>query len=138
MNKQEAGNLMIGSFVMINNELKKVCCITSRKIGVAKGDCGHRDFYRFDQVQGIPLTDKLLESAFAVRVFPNKFGYVIGSALGYLMPEADGQYGLYMQTLGKLNLITRIKFVHQLQLLFNGLGLYYEKNKCERLWKGTL
>lgn len=135
MNKQEANKLIIGSLVVADGKCEPICAITSRKIGVAKGSCGKRDFYRFDQVSGIPLRCEILDGLFAVRAFPHKTAYVLGVAAAYLMPEQDGWFGVYWQVVGKLKLITRIKYVHELQIFLKGVGLEYDAYNLEERLK---
>ena len=73
MNKQESQNLMIGSWVLAGGEPRQVCSITTKKAGFKRGTSGHRDFFRFDQLQGIPLSDMLLRLCLTFREFnPSK------------------------------------------------------------------
>lgn len=54
MNKTESSQLTIGSRVFADGTPRQVCCITTKKVGFKRGNYGHRDFYRFDQLSGIP------------------------------------------------------------------------------------
>lgn len=70
MNKQESQNLMIGSWVLAGGEPRQVCSLTTKKAGFKRGTSGHRDFFRFDQLQGIPLSEELLKEC--IKVNPPK------------------------------------------------------------------
>ena len=73
MNKQESQNLMIGSWVLAGGEPRQVSSLTTKKAGFKRGTSGHRDFFRFDQLQGIPLSDMLLRLCLTLREFnPSK------------------------------------------------------------------
>ena len=61
MNKQESQNLIIGSWVLAGGEPRQVSSLTTKKAGFKRGTSGHRDFFRFDQLQGIPLSEELLK-----------------------------------------------------------------------------
>ena len=61
MNKQESQNLMIGSWVWADGKPRQVDSLTTKKAGFKRGTNGHRDFFRFDQIQGIPLSEQLLK-----------------------------------------------------------------------------
>lgn len=67
MNKQESQNLMIGSWVLAGGEPRQVCSLTTKKAGFKRGTSGHRDFFRFDQLQGIPLSKELLKECVCVN-----------------------------------------------------------------------
>lgn len=67
MNKQESQNLMIGSWVLAGGEPRQVSSLTTKKAGFKRGTSGHRDFYRFDQIQGIPLSEELLKNCVTYR-----------------------------------------------------------------------
>lgn len=67
MNKQESQNLMIGSWVLAGGEPRQVSSLTTKKAGFKRGTSGHRDFFRFDQLQGIPLSEELLKECIAYR-----------------------------------------------------------------------
>ena len=71
MNKQESQNLMIGSWVLAGGEPRQVSSLTTKKAGFKRGTSGHRDFFRFDQLQGIPLSEELLKECIKV-VAPKK------------------------------------------------------------------
>ena len=66
MNKQESQNLMIGSWVLAGGEPRQVSSLTTKKAGFKRGTSGHRDFFRFDQLQGIPLSEELLKECIKV------------------------------------------------------------------------
>lgn len=70
MNKQESQNLMIGSWVLAGGEPRQVCSLTTKKAGFKRGTSGHRDFFRFEQLQGIPLSEEILKEC--VKVVPPK------------------------------------------------------------------
>jgi hypothetical protein len=70
MNKQESQNLMIGSWVLAGGEPRQVSSLTTKKAGFKRGTSGHRDFFRFDQLQGIPLSEELLKEC--IKVVPPK------------------------------------------------------------------
>lgn len=61
MNKQESQNLMIGSWVLAEGKPRQVHSLTTKKAGFKRGTNGQRDFFRFDQLQGIPLSEPLLK-----------------------------------------------------------------------------
>lgn len=67
MNKQESQNLMIGSWVLAGGEPRQVSSLTTKKAGFKRGTSGHRDFFRFDQLQGIPLSEELLRECITYR-----------------------------------------------------------------------
>lgn len=67
MNKQESQNLMIGSWVLAGGEPRQVSSLTTKKAGFKRGTSGHRDFFRFDQLQGIPLSEELLKECITYR-----------------------------------------------------------------------
>lgn len=67
MNKQESQNLMIGSWVLAGGDPRQVSSLTTRKAGFKRGTSGHRDFFRFDQLQGIPLSEELLKECVTYR-----------------------------------------------------------------------
>ena len=67
MNKQESQNLMIGSWVLAGGEPRQVSSLTTKKAGFKRGTSGHRDFFRFDQLQGIPLSEELLKECVTYR-----------------------------------------------------------------------
>ena len=67
MNKQESQNLMIGSWVLAGGEPRQVSSLTTKKAGFKRGTSGHRDFFRFDQLQGIPLSEELLKECVYVK-----------------------------------------------------------------------
>ena len=67
MNKQESQNLMIGSWVLAGGEPRQVSSLTTEKAGFKRGTSGHRDFFRFDQLQGIPLSEELLKECITYR-----------------------------------------------------------------------
>ena len=67
MNKQESQNLMIGSWVLAGGEPRQVSSLTTKKAGFKRGQSGHRDFFRFDQLQGIPLSEELLKECITYR-----------------------------------------------------------------------
>lgn len=71
MNKQESQNLMIGSWVLAGGEPRQVSSLTTKKAGFKRGTSGHRDFFRFDQLQGIPLSEELMKECIKV-VAPQK------------------------------------------------------------------
>lgn len=66
MNKQESQNLMIGSWVLAGGEPRQISSLTTKKAGFKRGTSGHRDFFRFDQLQGIPLSEELLKECVKV------------------------------------------------------------------------
>lgn len=70
MNKQESQNLMIGSWVLAEGKPRQVHSLTTKKAGFKRGTNGQRDFFRFDQLQGIPLSEPLLKEC--VKVNPPK------------------------------------------------------------------
>lgn len=70
MKKTESSQLTIGSWVFADGAPRQVCCITTKKVGFKRGNCGQRDFYRFDQISGIPLSEPLLKEC--VKVNPPK------------------------------------------------------------------
>lgn len=61
---------MIGSWVLAGGEPRQVSSLTTKKAGFKRGTSGHRDFFRFDQLQGIHLSEELLKEC--VRVNPPK------------------------------------------------------------------
>lgn len=67
MNKQESQNLMIGLWVLAGGEPRQVSSLTTKKAGFKRGTSGHRDFFRFDQLQGIPLSEELLKECITYR-----------------------------------------------------------------------
>ena len=67
MNKQESQNLMIGSWVLAEGEPRQVHSLTTKKAGFKRGTNGQRDFFRFDQLQGIPLSEPLLKECVTYR-----------------------------------------------------------------------
>ena len=67
MNKQESQNLMIGSWVLAGGEPRQVSSLTTKKAGFKRGTSGRRDFFRFDQLQGIPLSEELLKECVTYR-----------------------------------------------------------------------
>ena len=67
MNKQESQNLMIGSWVLAGGEPRQVSSLTTKKAGFKRGTSGHRYFFRFDQLQGIPLSEELLKECITYR-----------------------------------------------------------------------
>ena len=67
MNKQESRNLMIGSWVLAGGEPRQVSSLPTKKAGFKRGTSGHRDFFRFDQLQGIPLSEELLKECITYR-----------------------------------------------------------------------
>lgn len=67
MNKQESQNLMIGSWVLAGGVPRQVSSLTTKKAGFKRGTSGHRDFFRFDQLQGIPLSEELLKECITYR-----------------------------------------------------------------------
>ena len=70
MNKQESQNLMIGSWVLAEGKPRQVHSLTTKKAGFKRGSNGQRDFFRFDQLEGIPLSEPLLKEC--VKVNPPK------------------------------------------------------------------
>lgn len=67
MNKQESSQLMIGSWVLADGSPRSICCITTKKVGFKRGTSGQRDFFRFDQLNGIPLSEPLLKECVKYR-----------------------------------------------------------------------
>lgn len=67
MNKQESQNLMIGSWVLAEGKPRQVYSLTTKKAGFKRGTNGQRDFFRFDQLQGIPLSEPLLKECVTYR-----------------------------------------------------------------------
>lgn len=67
MNKQESQNLMIGSWVLAEGKPRQVHSLTTKKAGFKRGTNGQRDFFRFDQLQGIPLSEPLLKECVKVN-----------------------------------------------------------------------
>lgn len=67
MNKQESQNLMIGSWVLAEGKPRQVHSLTTKKAGFKRGTNGQRDFFRFDQLQGIPLSEPLLKECVTYR-----------------------------------------------------------------------
>jgi len=67
MNKQESQNLMIGSWVLAEGKPRQVHSLTTKKAGFKRGTNGQRDFFRFDQLQGIPLSEPLLKDCVTYR-----------------------------------------------------------------------
>lgn len=67
MDKKESQKLMIGSWVLADGKPRQVNCLTIKKAGFKRGTNGHCDFYRFDQLQGIPLSEPLLKECVTYR-----------------------------------------------------------------------
>lgn len=67
MNKTESSQLTIGSWAFADGAPRQVCCITTKKVGFKRGNYGQRDFYRFDQISGIPLSEPLLKECVTYR-----------------------------------------------------------------------
>ena len=67
MNKQESQNLMIGSWVLAGGEPMQVSSLTTKKVGFKRDTSVRRDFFRFDQLQGIPLSEELLKECVCVN-----------------------------------------------------------------------
>ena len=67
MNKQESQNLMIGSWVLAEGKPRQVHSLTTKKAGFKRGTNGRRDFFRFDQLQGISLSEPLLKECVTYR-----------------------------------------------------------------------
>ena len=67
MNKKESQNLMIGSWVLAEGKPRQVHILTTKKAGFKRGTNGHLDFFRFDQLQGIPLSEPLLKECVTVN-----------------------------------------------------------------------
>ena len=68
MNKQESQNLMIGSWVLAEGKPRQVHSLTTKKAGFKRGTNGQRDFFRFDQLRGIPLSEPLLKECVTYRL----------------------------------------------------------------------
>ena len=64
MKKYEAKELMIGSWVLPydGNTPRQIVSLTMQKAGFMRDYGRGRDFYRFDQIQGIPLSEELLKN----------------------------------------------------------------------------
>lgn len=67
MNKQESQNLMIGSWVLAEGKPRQVHSLTTKKAGFKRGTNVQRDFFRFDQLRGIPLSEPLLKECVTYR-----------------------------------------------------------------------
>ena len=67
MNKKESQNLMIGSWVLAGGKPRQVNCLTTKKAGFKRGTNGQLDFFRFDQLAGIPLSEQLLKECVTVN-----------------------------------------------------------------------
>ena len=63
MKKYEAKELMIGSWVLPydGKTPRQIVSLTMQKAGFMRDYGRGRDFYRFDQIQGIPLSEELLK-----------------------------------------------------------------------------
>ena len=68
MDKQESQNLMIGSWVLAGGEPRQVCKLTKKKAGFKRDTSGHRDFFLFEELQGIPLFEELLSEC--IKLIP--------------------------------------------------------------------
>ena len=68
MNKHESQNLMISSWVLAEGKPRQVHSLTTKKAGFKRGTNGQRDFFRFDQLQGIPLSEPLLKDCVTYRL----------------------------------------------------------------------
>lgn len=58
---------MIGSWVLADGKPRQVHSLTTKKAGFKRGNYGQRDFFRFDQLQGIPLSEPLLKKCVTYR-----------------------------------------------------------------------
>ena len=69
MKKYEAKELMIGSWVLTydGKTPRQIVSLTMQKAGFMRDHGRGRDFYRFDQIQGIPLSEELLKHCVTYR-----------------------------------------------------------------------
>lgn len=69
MKKYEAKELMIGSWVLPydGKTPRQIVSLTMQKAGFMRDYGRGRDFYRFDQIQGIPLSEELLKNCVTYR-----------------------------------------------------------------------
>lgn len=99
MNKQESQNIMIGSWVLADGKPRQVHSLTTKKAGFKRGTSGHRDFFRFDQLQGIPLSEPILKEC--VKVNPPKVlipGYIsVDFMCDFVVIKESGETIDYLQ-----------------------------------------
>ena len=67
MKKQESQTLMIGSWVLVNGEPRQVCALTNRKAGFKSGANRDREFFVFNQLQSINLSEEILKECVKVN-----------------------------------------------------------------------
>ena len=114
MNKQESLDLMIGSWVLVNGEPRQVCKLTNKKAGFKRSESGHRDFYRFDQIQGFPLSVDLFKHCVTYKSSdPREHGHFVESINYY------GEAGICIQH-STGSMIHQVRYLHEVQSI-----LYY-------------